>query len=146
MIRPGMPRHIGLPSEGHVDAARKPRGAALAGQQRGSDCRLADADGAVVRAELARDEHLESIVVQGVSHRGQKPRVLKATAAECYRPAPGSIGNFPDQFRSRGDDGLMEAGGEDAGVLTDGGPRRQDRKSTRLNSSHGYISYAVFCL
>src|SRR2546422_8815329 len=24
------------------------------------------------------------------------------------------------------------------------GPR--DRKSTRLNSSHGYISYAVFCL
>src|SRR5216684_4889523 len=24
--------------------------------------------------------------------------------------------------------------------------RRPDRKSTRLNSSHGYISYAVFCL
>src|SRR2546429_4417778 len=29
-----------------------------------------------------------------------------------------------------------------------GGLRRlgRDRKSTRLNSSHGYISYAVFCL
>src|SRR5687768_18126680 len=25
-------------------------------------------------------------------------------------------------------------------------PERRDRKSTRLNSSHGYISYAVFCL
>src|SRR2546422_6413969 len=25
-------------------------------------------------------------------------------------------------------------------------PAGQDRKSTRLNSSHGYISYAVFCL
>src|SRR2546429_3231474 len=25
-------------------------------------------------------------------------------------------------------------------------PLRRDRKSTRLNSSHGYISYAVFCL
>src|SRR5687768_18045568 len=25
-------------------------------------------------------------------------------------------------------------------------PLLQDRKSTRLNSSHGYISYAVFCL
>src|SRR2546422_7202512 len=25
-------------------------------------------------------------------------------------------------------------------------PLRIDRKSTRLNSSHGYISYAVFCL
>src|SRR2546422_8198492 len=26
------------------------------------------------------------------------------------------------------------------------GDPAQDRKSTRLNSSHGYISYAVFCL
>src|SRR6266436_9023817 len=25
-------------------------------------------------------------------------------------------------------------------------PSMTDRKSTRLNSSHGYISYAVFCL
>src|SRR2546429_1235546 len=25
-------------------------------------------------------------------------------------------------------------------------PEPGDRKSTRLNSSHGYISYAVFCL
>src|SRR2546422_11741422 len=24
--------------------------------------------------------------------------------------------------------------------------KKSDRKSTRLNSSHGYISYAVFCL
>src|SRR2546422_6935924 len=29
------------------------------------------------------------------------------------------------------------------GFRTAGG---EDRKSTRLNSSHGYISYAVFCL
>src|SRR2546429_2311010 len=27
-----------------------------------------------------------------------------------------------------------------------GPPEGLDRKSTRLNSSHGYISYAVFCL
>src|SRR2546422_6893869 len=27
-----------------------------------------------------------------------------------------------------------------------GEKRSRDRKSTRLNSSHGYISYAVFCL
>src|SRR5256884_545783 len=34
-----------------------------------------------------------------------------------------------------------------AGTADDGGaPNTQDRKSTRLNSSHGYISYAVFCL
>src|SRR2546422_2870952 len=31
-------------------------------------------------------------------------------------------------------------------VLCEIPPRDQDRKSTRLNSSHGYISYAVFCL
>src|SRR2546422_8125162 len=34
-------------------------------------------------------------------------------------------------------------------VPTDEGGRQEpqgDRKSTRLNSSHGYISYAVFCL
>src|SRR3712207_9185046 len=30
-----------------------------------------------------------------------------------------------------------------AGITSDGG---QDRKSTRLNSSHANISYAVFCL
>src|SRR2546429_5076068 len=30
--------------------------------------------------------------------------------------------------------------------VTDGKYDVQDRKSTRLNSSHGYISYAVFCL
>src|SRR2546429_4676666 len=29
-------------------------------------------------------------------------------------------------------------------LVVESGPR--DRKSTRLNSSHGYISYAVFCL
>src|SRR2546429_1592969 len=28
----------------------------------------------------------------------------------------------------------------------DAGAHAGDRKSTRLNSSHGYISYAVFCL
>src|SRR2546429_1189027 len=30
--------------------------------------------------------------------------------------------------------------------LQPGQPTVLDRKSTRLNSSHGYISYAVFCL
>src|SRR2546422_7398913 len=32
------------------------------------------------------------------------------------------------------------------GERADRGGHGQDRKSTRLNSSHGYISYAVFCL
>src|SRR5205809_2211454 len=45
--------------------------------------------------------------------------------------------------RPRGDQGgRRRHEGEDDGA----GRRRRDRKSTRLNSSHGYISYAVFCL
>src|SRR2546429_5660444 len=31
-------------------------------------------------------------------------------------------------------------------ALKGSGVKVEDRKSTRLNSSHGYISYAVFCL
>src|SRR3712207_8694605 len=34
----------------------------------------------------------------------------------------------------------------EAGDLTDAVTLREDRKSTRLNSSHANISYAVFCL
>src|SRR2546422_8501533 len=37
-----------------------------------------------------------------------------------------------------------QVGDRDHGALGEGAAR--DRKSTRLNSSHGYISYAVFCL
>src|SRR2546422_8272376 len=38
---------------------------------------------------------------------------------------------------------LATAGGQLQEAMTALAP---DRKSTRLNSSHGYISYAVFCL
>src|SRR2546430_13481572 len=37
---------------------------------------------------------------------------------------------------------VVDAAGADAGA----GRVHQDRKSTRLNSSHSQISYAVFCL
>src|SRR2546429_5073327 len=38
------------------------------------------------------------------------------------------------------------SGGVVRSATSFGGSQRKDRKSTRLNSSHGYISYAVFCL
>src|SRR2546430_5625890 len=44
---------------------------------------------------------------------------------------------------------LIDASGRDAIVGSRNGwrkPREEDRKSTRLNSSHSQISYAVFCL
>src|SRR2546429_3997962 len=45
----------------------------------------------------------------------------------------------------------LPAGDGTAGIRGRGHPggaewKHPDRKSTRLNSSHGYISYAVFCL
>src|SRR2546429_5498291 len=45
--------------------------------------------------------------------------------------------------------GRLAAGARQPGVrqrLQDAVGAVPDRKSTRLNSSHGYISYAVFCL
>src|SRR2546422_8481905 len=42
-----------------------------------------------------------------------------------------------------GSSALPRSLGETASPLY---PWSRDRKSTRLNSSHGYISYAVFCL
>src|SRR3712207_7377246 len=39
--------------------------------------------------------------------------------------------------------GKAQRGGEH---VADGGEEESDRKSTRLNSSHANISYAVFCL
>src|SRR2546422_9337078 len=36
--------------------------------------------------------------------------------------------------------------GKLGGILLRAYLKQGDRKSTRLNSSHGYISYAVFCL
>src|SRR2546422_6366407 len=44
----------------------------------------------------------------------------------------------------RGENGRARADGHAALAAPQRAPR--DRKSTRLNSSHGYISYAVFCL
>src|SRR2546426_9938898 len=38
------------------------------------------------------------------------------------------------------------ARGPDLAAVRPGPPRSRDRKSTRLNSSHLVISYAVFCL
>src|SRR2546422_2979044 len=75
------------------------------------------------------------------------------------RPPRSTLFPYTTLFRSRAvgrvahhDPALHDAGGVGGGVAAQhvavrqrARPRR-DRKSTRLNSSHGYISYAVFCL
>src|SRR2546422_5671035 len=44
------------------------------------------------------------------------------------------------------DDGEPERAAQPIGSAPERISLKEDRKSTRLNSSHGYISYAVFCL
>src|SRR2546422_7988730 len=76
------------------------------------------------------------------------------------RPPRSTLFPYTTLFRSQNGAILLSgaAVGTDSGVWRDsaaeagfgkcGGTRSaaQDRKSTRLNSSHGYISYADFCL
>src|SRR3712207_7583711 len=78
------------------------------------------------------------------------------------RPPRSTLFPYTTLFRSRGRGGGRQGGGRHRGL---GGRRHrgragglglagrrvrsgrgQDRKSTRLNSSHANISYAVFCL
>src|SRR2546422_1967430 len=60
--------------------------------------------------------------------------------------------NPRDMLQGRDSTGDQSRGGRGGGYPGMGGGRGacpagcRDRKSTRLNSSHGYISYAVFCL
>src|SRR2546422_2555596 len=73
------------------------------------------------------------------------------------RPPRSTLFPYTTLFRSHAHgwhDGGPEGGPAATSRRADGGPTAQplvpadtqDRKSTRLNSSHGYISYAVFCL
>src|SRR3712207_6929920 len=68
------------------------------------------------------------------------------------RPPRSTLFPYTTLFRSGRlralDRDRQQAGALLAGRLGDQllGPVREDRKSTRLNSSHANISYAVFCL
>src|SRR5205085_9782879 len=63
------------------------------------------------------------------------------------RPPRSTLFPYTTLFRSRKLDGFCD--GNERRAARHGeedGRRRGDRKSTRLNSSHSQISYAVFCL
>src|SRR5256885_7135183 len=65
------------------------------------------------------------------------------------RPPRSTLFPYTTLFRSRHGEGLrLRVDGDEAGEIgTDGDEAHvPDRKSTRLNSSHLVISYAVFCL
>src|SRR2546426_2215340 len=58
----------------------------------------------------------------------------------------GDTGGALGQHREQNPDLQLERRGERHAVHALGGRQLRDRKSTRLNSSHLVISYAVFCL
>src|SRR3712207_7677434 len=67
-----------------------------------------------------------------------------------FRPQPSQVRGeevrspASEQDRRKSDGGHHRS--SDQPTERDTGPGQRDRKSTRLNSSHANISYAVFCL
>src|SRR5256884_838485 len=78
------------------------------------------------------DDHRRALMIQ----------VVCAPANEAVTLLP-EVGDHRRNIGMAGKPGLHRVlvGGHHVDQM-----RWQDRKSTRLNSSHGYISYAVFCL
>src|SRR5205085_8356032 len=74
----------------------------------------------------ARERHLGPDIRPGVLYTSDQAHYSVAKAAKL-------AGIMPDRVRSVPSDGQYRL-------------RTEDRKSTRLNSSHSQISYAVFCL
>src|SRR3712207_8571489 len=73
------------------------------------------------------------------SLRGQVPDDLRAVGPRSARQDPGPPdGRLDRGAPARAPGPALRRAGTRAGLL--------DRKSTRLNSSHANISYAVFCL
>src|SRR2546422_6045790 len=67
----------------------------------------------------------------------------EAEVLDAVRLLPGEQVDFPVHVLVHVAPAL---GGAAEVAVGRGGAINRDRKSTRLNSSHGYISYAVFCL
>src|SRR3989442_6353474 len=87
------------------------------------------------------------------THDARKIRGLVAQGVErrdSHRRRDGTAGRSPTRLRREGE--LRRRAGHHVERRTLGGGQtgrgggQRDRKSTRLNSSHVRISYAVFCL
>src|SRR2546422_6601164 len=78
------------------------------------------------------------------------PRSTLFPYTTLFRSLSGPQPVHRDQQVAGGDSRLLRRAAfehvRDGGVIAVTHVLEGDRKSTRLNSSHGYISYAVFCL
>src|SRR6266542_4968938 len=102
----------------------------------------AKADFAEIVATLGLPVHLARAVLMLTTPAPMRDLAERLACDRSY------ITNLADQLEERGL--VTRIPGEDRRVkllqLTPAGVALRDRKSTRLNSSHGSISYAVFCL
>src|SRR2546422_7838394 len=84
------------------------------------------------------------MVTNGMSHATHSTGPAPDTMAVWIPPRLPLPGRTSGMVRRSG----RQVGPSGALAMSTGGSSDavRDRKSTRLNSSHGYISYAVFCL
>src|SRR3712207_8947048 len=73
------------------------------------------------------------------------PRFTLFPYTPLFRSGRADGGGEPPQIRA-GARAVSAAGRSPPSAAVAGGAGSRDRKSTRLNSSHANISYAVFCL
>src|SRR5215831_19812513 len=90
----------------------------------------------------ARSSPLQPILVLPIGSSSRKLSIFVFFFLMIRRPPRSTLFPYTTLFRS-GDEGHAAVAGHRSRVP--GRPHR-DRKSTRLNSSHLGISYAVFCL
>src|SRR3989449_6805756 len=131
MERPAAALHAGA----QLDEGRQPEKLArLDGLRDAHDVLRDDAAG----PEVQVSHFTVADLALGKTHG--EPRRAEQRAGRV-RPEPMPDGGPPEL------DGVaLPTGTEAPAVEHDQDDRGADRKSTRLNSSHGYISYAVFCL
>src|SRR5690625_6870622 len=91
-----------------------------------------------VMRELGEDGHRLGELPRGLPHGQAQEFTMSVMGRECRASG---------QSYAERQCALRERDGVSSGVDPQSGPAgREDRKSTRLNSSHVAISYAVFCL
>src|SRR3989454_6500788 len=73
-------------------------------------------------------------------HPGARPRSTLGLEVRPITP------ELAQRFNLKSTEGVFVARVEEGSAAAEAGIQRGDRKSTRLNSSHLVISYAVFCL
>src|SRR2546422_4002185 len=81
----------------------------------------------LIPPDVPRDTRSPVVISRG-GHGENEPISVAQVSALAAARAPAAAGQAP------------------ASAARAATPPFADRKSTRLNSSHGYISYAVFCL